>query len=97
MATTLLRPESGTLANPISATPAGFDSLRDLPSGFMDFFLPLHEKFTPHQQRLATERVELLQRSLEGDAAKENRVAIITLAFFVFGRDLSAIIPAAAT
>src|SRR5205814_6746423 len=31
------------------------------------------------------------QRSSEGDAAKENRAAIITLAFFVFARDLSAI------
>ena len=37
------------------------------------------------------------QRSVEGDAAKENRAAIITLAFFAFGRDLSAIIPAAAS
>jgi len=36
------------------------------------------------------------QRSAKGDAAKENRAAIITLAFFAFGRDLSAIIPAAA-
>jgi hypothetical protein len=37
------------------------------------------------------------QRSAQGDGAQENRAAIITLAFFAFGRDLSAIIPAAAS
>ncbi len=37
------------------------------------------------------------QRSAGGDAARENRAAIITLAFFAFGRDLSAIIPTAAS
>lgn len=36
-------------------------------------------------------------RSGAGDAASENRAAIITLAFFAFGRDLSSIIPAAAS
>ena len=31
----------------------GFDPDRDLPAGFMDFFLPLHRRFTPRQQELA--------------------------------------------
>lgn len=53
------------LINPISHAPAGFE--RDLPAGFMDFFLPLHHAFTPRQQELATKRMEVLQRSLEGD------------------------------
>ena len=33
----------------------------------MDFFRPLHREFTPRQQELALKRVEVLQRSLEGD------------------------------
>ncbi len=33
----------------------------------MEFFLPLHREFTPRQQELALKRVEVLQRSLEGD------------------------------
>jgi hypothetical protein len=37
------------------------------------------------------------QRSAEGNAAKENRAAIITLAFFATDRSLSTLIPAAAT
>jgi uncharacterized protein YfiM (DUF2279 family) len=37
------------------------------------------------------------QRSANGDGARENRAALITLAFFAFGRDLSTIIPAAAS
>ncbi|HEX2831338.1 MAG TPA: hypothetical protein VHP37_33735 [Burkholderiales bacterium] len=37
------------------------------------------------------------QRSAEGNAAKENRAAIITLAFFATDRSLSTLIPAAAS
>ncbi|PYX49116.1 MAG: hypothetical protein DMG79_09740, partial [Acidobacteria bacterium] len=58
---------TGTLVNPVNSTPAGFNAARDLPPGFMDFFLPLHQRFTPRQQQLAHKRVEVLQRSLEGD------------------------------
>ena len=60
-------PEVGSTLNPISCAPEGFDPSRDLPQGFMDFFLPLHQRFTPRQQELALRRVEVLQRSLEGD------------------------------
>jgi malate synthase len=60
-------PEVGSTVNPISSAPVGLDPSRDLPQGFMDFFLPLHQRFTPRQQELALRRVEVLQRSLEGD------------------------------
>jgi len=33
----------------------------------MEFFLPLHRTFTPRQQQLALKRMEVLQRSLEGE------------------------------
>ena len=59
--------ETGVLLNPVNHTPPGFDPARDLPDGFMDFFLPLHRTFTPRQQELALQRVEVLQRALEGD------------------------------
>jgi malate synthase len=60
-------PETGILQNPVSSAPPDFDAARDLPAGFMDFLLPLHRAFTPWQQELAMKRVEVLQRSLEGD------------------------------
>jgi malate synthase len=60
-------PENSTLINPASSTPEGFDPYRDLPAGFMDFLLPLHRIFTPRQQEIALKRVEVLQRSLEGE------------------------------
>jgi len=60
-------PETANLINPVSGTPPGFDPNRDLPSGFMEFFLPLHRTFTPRQQQLALKRMEVLQRSLEGE------------------------------
>src|SRR5271169_4875200 len=62
-------PETRVLINPVSGTPSGFDPARDLPAGFMEFFLPLHRRFTPRQQELAWKRAEVLQRSLEGDKA----------------------------
>src|SRR5208282_1319382 len=65
--TALAAPETETLVNPVSTMPASFDAARDLPAGFMDFLLPLHRAFTPLQQELALRRVEVLQRSLEGD------------------------------
>src|SRR5215472_15602722 len=67
MSTVVGFPDVSGLLNPINSAPEGFDPLRDLPQGFMDFFLPLHQKFTPRQQELAAKRVEVLQASLEGD------------------------------
>jgi malate synthase len=60
-------PETNTQLNPFNSAPAGFDPSRDLPAGFMDFFLPLHRTFTSRQQELVAKRAEVLQRSLEGD------------------------------
>src|ERR1700730_290119 len=71
--TTLMTPtavantETEGFVNPVSSTPPGFDPARDLPAGFMEFFLPLHQVCTPRQQELALKRIEVLQRSLEGD------------------------------
>src|SRR5271166_1721214 len=67
MSIAAVTPETGDLLNPINSAPANFDAARDLPAGFMDFFLPLHRKFTPRQQELALKRVEVLQRALEGE------------------------------
>src|ERR1700674_2616641 len=59
--------EIGNPVNRVSSAPKPFDPMRDLPAGFLNFFLPLHNIFTPWQQRLAGQRIEVLQASLEGD------------------------------
>lgn len=46
--------------------PNGFDAKKDLPKGFYEFLLPLHEKFTLRQQELAKKRSEVLKNSHEG-------------------------------
>jgi len=51
----------------MNAAPAGFTLQRDLPEGFAAFYLPLHERFTPEQQRLASLRAQKLARSHAGD------------------------------
>src|SRR5271166_1276782 len=56
-----------TLVNPFSSTPQDFDPARDLPNGFMEFFVPLHRAFTPQQQQLAQKRTKALHQSLEGE------------------------------
>ncbi len=60
-------PETKERIVPVSTVPADFDPARDLPTGFMDFFLPLHRAFTPRQQQLAARRHDVLQRSLDGE------------------------------
>lgn len=68
MTTTLARiPETAGLSSPNNSAPADFDANRDLPAGFMDFFLPLHRAFTPRQQELALRRVDVLQADLDGE------------------------------
>ena len=60
-------PDTRELVNPVNCVPPNFDAARDLPEGFMEFLLPLHRAFTPRQQELAYKRIEVLQRSLEGE------------------------------
>jgi malate synthase len=62
----IANPGTTALLNPINSAPADFDASRDLPAGFMDFFLPLHRRFTPRQQELAMRQSEALEASLEG-------------------------------
>jgi malate synthase len=40
---------------------------RDLPAGFAEFFVPLHERFAPEQQRLANARAQRLARAHRGN------------------------------
>ena len=50
----------------MNVAPADFTLERDLPAGFAEFYLPLHERFTPEQQRLARARAERLARAHSG-------------------------------
>ncbi len=51
----------------MNVAPADFALERDLPAGFAEFFLPLHERFTPRQQALTRARAERLERAHQGD------------------------------
>ena len=42
-------PEVSGLLSSINRAPEGFEPSRDLPQGFMEFFLPLHRVFTPER------------------------------------------------
>ena len=48
--------------------PTDLNPAKDLPKGFLDFLLPLHQQFTPRQQKLAAKRLEVLQASHRGRA-----------------------------
>ncbi|HUE80502.1 MAG TPA: hypothetical protein VMM84_00220 [Pyrinomonadaceae bacterium] len=50
----------------INSAPADFDAATDLPQGFMDFVLPLHEKLTPRQQELTAQRGHVLALAHKG-------------------------------
>src|ERR1700723_2870925 len=48
--------------------PANLNPEKDLPTGFLDFLLPLHKQFTPWQQELIAKRAGVLQASHRGQA-----------------------------
>lgn len=50
----------------INCAPQGFDAKRDLPAGFREFLLPLHEEFTPRQQQLVRKRATRLAAAHHG-------------------------------
>src|SRR6202049_422724 len=45
---------------PVNQAPQELDATRDLPRGFYDFLLPLHQAFTPRQRELAARRRRVL-------------------------------------
>ena len=44
----------------INSAPADFNLKRDLPQGFLDFFVPLHQRFSPRQRELVARRRRVL-------------------------------------
>jgi len=44
----------------MNCAPADFDPHQQLPKGFWEFFLPLHQRFTPRQQELIAKRARVL-------------------------------------
>jgi malate synthase len=51
----------------MNTAPAGFDPARDLPSGFIDFLLPLAHRFTTRQQELVAKREAALTAAHQGN------------------------------
>jgi len=50
----------------MNVAPAGFQLARDLPEGFAEYFLALHDRFAVEQTRLVRARAERLARAHEG-------------------------------
>ena len=50
----------------MNTAPADLDPARDLPAGFMEFFVPLHHRFTPRQQEFLRQRQAILAASHQG-------------------------------
>src|SRR5262249_1740316 len=61
------RVRNRTMDPRINTTPSDFKAERDLPPGFLDFFIPLHKQFTPRQQPLAAARSRTLSKAPPGD------------------------------
>ncbi len=51
----------------MNTAPHGFNPETDLPAGFWDFYLPLHKKYTPWQQKLNAKRKVGLAASFKGE------------------------------
>src|SRR5438094_1695886 len=63
MTETRLHPTSGPRMN---GAPRDFDSARDLPRGFMDFYRPLHAAFAPRREALVAARRAALDAAHHG-------------------------------
>jgi len=50
----------------INSAPANFNLKRDLPAGFLEFFLPLHQRFSPRQRELVARRRRVLAGAHDG-------------------------------
>ena len=44
----------------INSAPQNFNPKRNLPAGFLEFFVPLHQRFTPRQRELVARRKRIL-------------------------------------
>jgi malate synthase len=51
---------------PMNVAPAGFDAVRDLPKGFVDFLCSLDQAFTPRQRELVHKRGAALEAAHQG-------------------------------
>src|ERR1700716_2073723 len=51
---------------PVTQAPPELDPTRDLPRGFYEFLLPLHQAFTPRQRELAARRRRVLEAAHQG-------------------------------
>src|SRR5436305_2083805 len=51
----------------VNTTPADFDAAHDLPEGFLEFFQPLHQKFTHRRDELVADRAIVLADSHGGN------------------------------
>jgi malate synthase len=58
-------PLSGRIV-PVNSTPPGFDAVRDLPAGFLEFLAPLHAALTPRQRSLVARRESMLREAHSG-------------------------------
>ncbi len=50
----------------MNTAPPQFDPRRDLPTGYLEFLLPLHQEFTPRQRALVARREEVLAEAHRG-------------------------------
>ena len=65
----LMRADTASLNKPgMNYAPANLNPEKDLPTGFLEFLLPLHQQFSPWQQELIAKRAEVLQASHRGQA-----------------------------
>jgi malate synthase len=64
-ARTKLGPDNDAL-HPMNWAPAGFDSARDLPKGFIEFLLPLHRALSAHERQLNDRRAKALAAAHQG-------------------------------